>query len=136
MQKFDVKFTNFTKAIRRLDEAVSALRGSPVNSLYQDAVIQRFEFTFELCWKTLQAYMQEQGILDINSPRSALREAYSMKLIDKEDVWIELLTDRNMTSHVYDENTAAEISKRICDIYLQFFKQVYNALHTSGRTGK
>lgn len=136
MQKFDVKFENFTKAIRRLEEAVSALRDSPANTLYQDAVIQRFEFTFELCWKTLQAYMQEQGVLDINSPRSALREAYSMKLIEKEEVWIELLTDRNMTSHVYDENTAAEISKRICDIYLQFFKQVHDALNTTDDIGK
>lgn len=54
-----------------------------------------------------------------------------MKLIDQENIWIELLSDRNKTSYVYDERTAAEISKRICDTYLQFFKQLKTALNTS-----
>lgn len=61
MQKFEVKFENFKRAITRLEEAVSALRSSPANTLYQDAVIQRFEFTFELCWKNAAGLYARAG---------------------------------------------------------------------------
>lgn len=91
-----------------------------------DAAIQRFEFTFELAWKLLRAILLYRGI-ETNSPRSAIKEAYREKLIIDGDSWIEMLEDRNKTSHTYDENEAKVIYTKIKNVHLNLF----NSLETS-----
>ena len=70
-------------------------------------MIQRFEFCTELAWKTLREYLLDQGYTEINSPRATLKQAFAEGIITDE-AWLTMLADRNMTSHVYDDATAAE----------------------------
>lgn len=128
MNKFDIKFSNFKNAIQRLKEAVTEY--SNTNSLVvRDGVIQRFEFTTELAWKTLREYLLDQGYNDINSPKSVMKTAYSDKLINNEEYWIMLLNDRNVTSHIYNEEDANAVYKRIVDIYIDLFDELFNILN-------
>ena len=105
------RLREFNKAVERLAEALAA----PPSDLTRDAVIQRFEFSFELAWKSLKAYLEGQGSAAPN-PRAALREAFAQGLIASEqdaDAWMVMLEDRNLTSHTYREDLAQAIHARI-----------------------
>ncbi|MCB4755756.1 MAG: nucleotidyltransferase substrate binding protein [Elusimicrobia bacterium] len=92
------------KAVGTLEEALKATW----TDLVRDAVIQRFEYVFELAWKSIKAAAQYMGTA-CNSPREAVRIAYKMGWIDDTDAWFEAMEARNKTSHIYDENTAGEV---------------------------
>jgi nucleotidyltransferase substrate binding protein (TIGR01987 family) len=117
MKSLEFKYQNLVSAYNRLFEAVK-LYGDK-NDIVRDSIIQRFEFTYELAWKTLKAYMEYAGLtLETSFPRSIFKEAYANKIIDDEKVWLKLLEDRNLTSHIYDEKLANEIADRIINIYI------------------
>lgn len=78
------------------------------SDLQRDGVIQRFEFTFELAWKTLKRVLALKGI-EANSPRDVFREAARQKLIDDPLVWFDFIQKRNLTVHTYNRECAAEI---------------------------
>ena len=126
--KLEHKLQNLQRAIERLREAVSAVQTSNPNSILQDGLIQRFEFTYELAWKSAKVKLEEQGITEANSPKSVFRELYQLKWIDNEQLWLELIKDRNLTSHVYDEHVAEDIAGRVMSQYLQAFEVLYKIL--------
>lgn len=80
----------------------------PKDEFVRDAAIQRFEFTFELFWKTLQAYCRLQGV-EANSPRASLREAFRLRLLDDDSQYMAMLQSRNLASHTYEEAMAEAI---------------------------
>jgi len=92
----------------------------------QDSVIQRFEFTFELLWKTLRYYLLIQWI-EKNSPREVIIESFKQWLIKDLDLFINMKNTRNLTSHTYDEDLAEEVYNFICK-YLNWIAEVINKL--------
>ncbi|GGH75938.1 nucleotidyltransferase substrate binding protein (TIGR01987 family) [Pullulanibacillus pueri] len=108
------RFIELKRASERLNEATKI---HLVHDIVYDGVIQRFEFTFELCWKTIKLFLEFKGISEIRSPRDAIREAFAYGLIDDGERWIDMLTDRNKTSHIYDEADARLIYERIKTSY-------------------
>jgi nucleotidyltransferase substrate binding protein (TIGR01987 family) len=124
MQKTKIKFEKFTKALAALE----AIYLHPITEdrVNIDATIQRFEFTFELCWKFLKDYLQEQG-LNLNYPKEVIKEAFASGIISNEDVWLNMLSDRNLTSHSYDQTLADQIYLRIKD-YVPELKQLLVAV--------
>ena len=110
-ERFAERKAELQNAIKRLREAVA----QPEGDLVRDAVIQRFEFTFELVWKSLKLYLERQG-LECGGPRSTLKKAFGEGLInspDEADVWLRALEDRNLTSHAYDEALAIRIYQHV-----------------------
>jgi nucleotidyltransferase substrate binding protein (TIGR01987 family) len=115
-------------AARRLQEAAV----QPETDLVRDAVIQRFEFTFELVWKSLKLYLERQG-LDCGGPRSTLKQAFTEGLItspDEADVWFRMLEDRNLTSHAYDEALATRIYRHVVQDYTMRLGQMADKIQT------
>lgn len=96
----------FDRAVSRLDEGLLKASRSP---LERDGVIQRFEYTFELAWKTLKAYMEESGGEAPLFARDCFREAFRRGLISEEDKWLEMIRLRNLTSHTYWEASAEDV---------------------------
>lgn len=102
-------------AAARLQEAVA----QPESSIVRDAVIQRFEFSFELVWKALKLYLERQGH-ECGGPRPTLKKAFADGLIatpEEADVWLQMLEDRNLTSHAYDEALATRIYQHVVGDY-------------------
>lgn len=122
------KLENFKNACDRLDEGIK--RYDEKDDLYRDGLIQRFEFTFELAWKTLKAIFEEEGLLGLNSPKTVLREAYAAELIDNEEIWLSMLKDRNSTAHIYNENMSIEICNNIINKYIDEFRKLTRAMET------
>lgn len=113
------KVENYQNALKRLEEAITRYQAAPGDTLYRDGLIQRFEFTFELAWKSLKEYMEDQGmVMTIISPRSVLKEAYAAGMIDNPDIWNEAVDSRNLMSHIYDEETAISIADRVSSEFI------------------
>ena len=96
-------------ALDRLDEALAA---PETDGLTLDATIQRFEFVIELYWKTLKRLLELEGV-STTTPREALQGAFQAQWIDDETVWLQMLRDRNESSHIYDEAAARRIYEHI-----------------------
>ncbi len=100
---------NLEKALSRLKEALA----EPIdNEIVIDGTIQRFEFCIELFWKTLKRLLLFEGI-ETKTPRETLKQAYQIGWLNDETAWLEMLKDRNLTSHIYDEVMAGEIYNHI-----------------------
>jgi nucleotidyltransferase substrate binding protein (TIGR01987 family) len=77
----------------------------------RDAAIQRFEYTCEATWKAAQRYLQEVEGLSLGSPKGSIRASREVGLITDEQatVGLEMIDDRNLTVHTYNESLAEEI---------------------------
>ncbi|MGF7057760.1 nucleotidyltransferase substrate binding protein [Brassicibacter mesophilus] len=129
MSKLEAKVSNFYNALQRLKEGVSELEKNNVSDVVRDGVIQRFEFTYELAWKTTKEYLEDLGITDRNSPKVVIKEAFVQKLILNEEIWLLMIKDRNMTSHVYKEEMAQEIADRIKKFYVKELEDLYRKIN-------
>lgn len=117
MRSVDFKYMNLKKAYDRLVEVSNLYDGK--DDIIRDSLIQRFEFTYELTHKTLREFMKYLGVTLENSfPRTIYKKAYVNNIISDELVWINLLEDRNSTSHIYNEKLADEIAARIVKNYV------------------
>lgn len=119
------RFGNYKKALAKLSEGVMLLSSdngyaAPVSEIMQEGLIQRFEYTLELAWNVMKDYEQYQGITDVQGSRSALRQALALKLITDRE-WMNSVDDRNLSTHDYDRQTAAEIRNKIIKIYYPLF---------------
>jgi nucleotidyltransferase substrate binding protein (TIGR01987 family) len=113
--RFAERQADVRESANRLAEAVT----QPESELIRDATIQRFEFTFEVMWKTLKLYLERQGY-ECGGPRSTLKKAFAENLIatpEEADRWLRMLEDRNLTSHAYDEALARQIYGHIVQDY-------------------
>ena len=103
------RFHNLSKAYALLREAAEA---PSLSRLEEEGLIQRFEYTFELCWKTMKDYL-EAGGLDVRLPRDVLKEAYRTGLVSDGEAWLEVLEKRNLLAHTYDDERFAEALGRV-----------------------
>ena len=119
------KIENYHHALAQLAEAVQIYTADPSDALYRDGLIQRFEFTVELAWKSLKEYLEDQGaVLGIASPRGVLKEAYAAGVITDAETWNRIIEARNITSHVYDEKTAQTVADQIAREFLPVLQKL------------
>ena len=122
------RFNNFEKAFNLLKSVFEEKDINGLSLLEQEGVIQRFEYTYELAWKTLKDYLEYNGSLnniDI-SPRNIFKEAYSANIIKNQDDFIDMMLSRNLLSHTYDFIKFKEIIIKIKNNYLKILNELYN----------
>lgn len=113
------RFQNFEKAMGYLEQALQI----PNPDIVQKAgIIQFFEMSFELAWNLVKDYLEDQGFVDIKSPRGALKKAFEMNILEHGHDWMDLLQDRNLTVHTYDEQKATEMELLIQNKYFPILK--------------
>ena len=124
LEKATLLLGDLGKALPRLAEALA----QPENEFIRDAAIQRFEFSFELAWKSIQATARLEG-QDCPSPRIAFSAAWRNGWITDEGAWLDMLDERNKTSHTYREATAKEVFENLPH-HLSHLNQLHGALVT------
>lgn len=126
MQTADIRwkqrFQNFKKAFALLEVAVEQYKQKGLSDLEAQGLIQRFEFTHELAWNVMKDYFEYQGNFQITGSRDASREAFRHGLVVDGEVWMEMLISRNLSSHTYNETTAAALINEIVETYTTQFK--------------
>jgi nucleotidyltransferase substrate binding protein (TIGR01987 family) len=112
------RFQNFGRGFVLLREALER-KPENLSMLEKEGVIQRFEYTFELAWKTLKDYLEDGGLLiSPVTPRQVIKEAFAAKIISDGDVWIKMLDNRNLLSHTYDSFVFEQAVEAIAANYL------------------
>ena len=126
METFKHKYENYINALEKLKEALEIEAPDEVQI---DGIIQRFEFTFELMWKVLKEYMENVGFSDFTQgPKGVLKFALKNGIIDDEQTYSDMLTDRNSTTHIYDEKLASQIFENVKERYLKAIEDVIKYL--------
>ena len=107
-KRFEERVSDFNNAIKRLTEAVN-ISDNPTN-LEIDGTLQRFEVTFEIAWKCMKDYLENEGVSFIlGSPRDVIQNAFKYNLIDDGEAWIKMMLSRNDLSHLYDDEKSRKI---------------------------
>ena len=130
--RFHQRFANFKKAFLQLKAAMD--RFEELDDLSREGLIQRFEYTFELAWKTLKDYNESQGFIT-GTPRETLKQAFQANILDNGEIWMEMLDKRNLMAHTYEENTFRQVLE---DIRLKYFEQIesmYNYFNEKNSEG-
>lgn len=115
------RFDNFAKSFALLESAVEIKEPTEVE---RAGMLQFYETTVELAWKTLKDYLLLQQF-QVASPRSTIRQAFQSELITDGEVWLKALDDRNLIAHVYDEKIINLIEQRIRADYFQVLQQFH-----------
>ncbi|MEX1014720.1 MAG: nucleotidyltransferase substrate binding protein [Candidatus Paceibacterota bacterium] len=135
--RWEQRFSNYNKALNKLSQAVTQAGDKGLSELEVEGLIQRFEYTYELAWKTLQDFIKQQGYTEINGPGQVLNQAFQMGLINNAQSWRRLKKSRKLTSHTYDSKTAKIIADAIIKEYYDLFTFLRERLDNlkSGKTG-
>lgn len=112
------RFENFQKALKQLENATHQ---ESYSELERAGLIQTFEFTFELAWKTLKDFLESEGIIT-NSPRQAIQSAFKSHYISDGHTWIDALEKRIFLTHCYNEKASQEAKQLIKDKYFKIMK--------------
>ena len=115
------RLDNYNKALSKLTDAVQLDKTKELSELEKQGLIQSFEYTHELAWKVMKDYFVFQGNTEITGSRDATRQAFKTNLIEDGDNWLEMIHNRNLTSHTYNEETSEEIYENIVTIFYPLF---------------
>ncbi|MBE5805108.1 MAG: nucleotidyltransferase [Clostridiales bacterium] len=121
MKRFEERKQDFYNALVRLQEALQEEKTDVVI----DGVLHRFEFTFEISWKTIKDYLEYLGVTEkIGSPREIIQLGFKQGIISDGEAWIQMMLSRNALSHLYDEKTSREIYEKIKINYINLFNEL------------
>ena len=121
MQRYIQRKEEFSNAYERLKEALK----EEESEIVIDGALHRFEFTFELAWKSLKDYLEYMGLTEkIGSPREIIQQAFKQGIIEDGEAWINMMLSRNMLSHIYDEKESRDIFNKIKKEYINLFNDL------------
>lgn len=119
------RYDSFNRACARILEVTeSGISADDLSELEKEGLIQRFEYTFELAWKTLQDLLKHWGYQDISGPNPVLQKAFETGILTGAERWRRMVKARNTTSHTYNEGDADEIVEMIFSEYSILLKNL------------
>ena len=119
------RFDNLQRAYQRLRWALEIHQQDPGNELIRMAAIKAYEFTFELSWKTLKDFLVYNGI-DAKLPREVLKQAFATGLLNNGQLWIDMLEERYLMAHTYDDTRARKAVDQIQERYFGGLQQLHD----------
>lgn len=105
----------------RLNAAVELSKVRKLSELEEQGLIQAFEFTHELAWKTMKDFLEHKGISDLIGSKDATRHAFKWGVIIDGEGWMDMIKSRNNTSHTYNQDLAEEIVEKVFSLYAILF---------------
>jgi len=109
-------YNAFRRAYLKLNEFIEKDDKSEIS---QAAIIHAFEYTFELCWKAIQRYLEYEGAQEQYGPNATIKSAFQYGVLEDGQAWMDMLRDRNLTAHTYKEDVAKEIYGRIITVHIK-----------------
>lgn len=125
--RWQQRFANYERALTQLTKFIDK---GELNELEEQGLIQAFEYTHELAWNVLKDYLQYQGNQDIYGSRDATRLAFNVGLIEDGTSWMDMIKERNRTSHTYNQATARAIAKNIKGRFFALFVQLQTKMQS------
>ena len=122
------RFQGFDRGLMLIRDALA--RGpSALSPLEREGLIKRFEFTFELTWKTVKDFLEASGlIISPVTPRQVIKDAFAAKVLSDGQVWIDMLDHRNLLSHNYAFTVFEEAVDALAARYLPAIESLHDFL--------
>ncbi|MFC1564650.1 nucleotidyltransferase substrate binding protein [candidate division KSB1 bacterium] len=121
------RLNNFSKALGQMKKFI---KKGELNELEEQGLIKAFEYTFELAWNTLKDYFEAQGETSIYGSRDVVRLVFRRELIKNGEIWMEMIRDRTLTTHTYNEETVKKIAESVFHRYHPEFVTLHDILHS------
>ena len=118
------RFNNFDKAFVQLKEAVDLAEQRELSKLEGQGLVQAFEYTHELAWNTLKDFLENRGVKNLFGSKDTTRAAFKAGLIENGETWMQMIESRNLTTHTYNEATAAKIISAVTGLYFAEFEKL------------
>lgn len=129
MKNIDVRwkqrFSNFKKALFQLKKFID--KGA-LNELEEQGLIQSFEYTYELAWNVMKDFYEDQGEASIQGSKDAIRLAFKRGLIREGEIWMDMVENRKLTVHTYNQEVATHVVGLIKTQYFAVFIDLHNEL--------
>lgn len=122
------RFDNLKEAYTQLEKVLAALKDKPDDEIIHMALVQAYEFTYELSWKTLKDYLNYEGLSEESTPRKIIKAAFAHQIIEDGQLWIDMLEARNMLSHTYNKELSRQAVHDISTKFINGINQVYHYL--------
>ncbi|MBN2894183.1 MAG: nucleotidyltransferase substrate binding protein [Bacteroidales bacterium] len=119
------RFQNYEKAFFQLKKGVDSF--DYLEDIGKEGLIQRFEYTLELAWKTLKDYLASKEVI-AKFPKDVIKYAFQAELVDNGELWLQMLSDRNLMAHTYDESNFLNALDKIVSLYFFEMQKLYNVL--------
>jgi len=124
--RWQQRFENFERVFTLLQSVFNNRKPQQFSDLEREGIVQRFEYTFELAWKTLKDYLEYTGaLLEQITPRYIIKQAFAAKLIEDGQTWMDMLEHRNLMTHTYSQATFEKAVSAIASRYLPAMNQIY-----------
>jgi nucleotidyltransferase substrate binding protein (TIGR01987 family) len=134
--RWQYRYDNFQRAFLLLREAITLSETRELSALEKEGLIQRFEYTWELAWKTLKDFLEAEGIiLETVTPAATLKAAFAARIIHDGELWMKALDARNLMSHTYNLKTFEKIATAIRKEYLPLLEKLYQDLGSKISSG-
>jgi len=118
------RFNSFSRALGKLTDAIRLSEHRELSELEKQGMIQTFEFTHELSWKTLKDFLEEKGNKGLYGSKDVIRLSFQLGIINDGEIWMNMIKSRNQTSHTYDE----EVSNKIIELIINDYYDAFGAL--------
>ena len=121
MSRLTERVENFNRAFSIFELANCAYRQDKTNDINKLALTQGFEIVIELGWKVLKDYLSQKGIRAL-TPNDVIKEAFAAEIISDGQIWINMVKDRNTSSHEYNIGKVDEILAKVSTVYYNELK--------------
>lgn len=125
--RWQQRFQNFQRAFVLLSSALDGRTIDSFSDLEQEGLIQRFEYSYELAWKTMKDYLEENGVvITAVTPREVIKQAFAAHILADGQVWIDMMLHRNMLAHTYDFRKFREVLDAVAARYLAALSELHD----------
>lgn len=125
--RWQQRFYNYQKALNQLTKFIEK---GELNELEEQGLIKAFEYTYELAWKVIKDYYEQQGETAIQGSRDAIRLAFQRGLISDGDNWMKMIKSRIASVHTYNLQVAQQINKDVHNLYFPLFLELKNKMES------
>jgi len=122
------RFRNYERALATLEQAVRLAQERPLSELERQGLIQGFEFTHELAWNVLKDFLEDKGISGLIGSRDATRMAFKNGLIEDGEAWMDMIRERNLSTHTYNQDVAEHIAGNVLTRYYALLRHLAETL--------
>lgn len=127
-KRLETAMNNWRDALKALEKSLSTPVAEPRDL---SGIIKDFEMVYELSWKTLKKFLEKEGH-ETGSAKQTFSLAFQLGFIDKDELWSEIIKDRNLTVHTYNERFAREMCDRIRAQYFSELSKLYQSIRKQG----
>ncbi len=128
------RFQNFENSRIQLYNACFSYQNEPFNRQVQIALIQSFEFTFKLAWKTVKDYLIYQGVRGVTFPREVIKKGFSYEIIEDGQMWINIIEDKALIEYSSNVKYVGKAISHITPSYMKALDQVYDYFRIQNKT--